>query len=103
MAALDHFPIDVPVPIGDHTDNSAVAVTVFRGNCYRFSPDQLDQFEHRLFSAGLVEFRRVYPPEPYLEPGAVFRVHGDCVAVVDPDRPATQSFRVRLRDYYYKK
>lgn len=103
MAALDNFPIDVPVPIGDHTDNPAVAVAVFHGNGDRFAPDQLDQFEHRLFSAGLVEFRRIDPPEANFKPRSVFRVDGDRVAVVDPNRSATQSFRVRLRDYYYKK
>ena len=103
VAALDHFPIDIPVPIGDHTDNPTVAVAVFHGNGDRFAPDQLDQLEHRLFSAGLVEFWSVDPPEADLEPGAVFRVDGDRVAVVDPNRPAQQSFRVRLRDYYYKK
>ena len=44
VAALDHFPIDIPVPIGDHTDNPTVAVAVFHGNGDRFAPDQLDQF-----------------------------------------------------------
>ena len=44
IAELDHFPIDVPIPIGDHTDNPAVAVAVFHRNGDRFAPDQLDQF-----------------------------------------------------------